>query len=252
MRVLITRPRPEADAFAHALKGRGFTPVVAPMLVTESVPGTPPAAGPVQGLALTSANGARELATRLAVDHPLRTCPVFTVGAATARAAHGAGLGPVTSADGDAGDLAGLIVRQCRPGAGAILYVRAEDTARDLAELLAPHGLSVQPWVVYRTRQANVLPEPARAFLAGDTGGAVVFFSPRTARTFASLALAADLASQCRVHAAVCLSQAVADPLAGLTWRRLVISDRPDRDGILAGLTRLAAHPPAPDGPRQS
>ena len=66
MRVLVTRAEPEASGLAEALRARGHEPVVAPLLRHDTL--TPPTdlearLDVVQAVLLTSANGARALAT---------------------------------------------------------------------------------------------------------------------------------------------------------------------------------------------
>ena len=65
----------------------------------------------------------------------------------------------------------------------------------------------------------------------------VLFFSPRTARTFASLVKSGGLEATCAGLAAFCLSPAVADALAGLAFRHVGVAQRPETDALLALLS---------------
>ena len=77
---------------------------------------------------------------------------------------------------------------------------------------------------------------------------AVLFFSPRTAKTFVTLAHAADIADACRGVRAVCLSPAVANAAQALPWRDVHTAERPERSALLRTLDDLAgAAAPAPD-----
>ncbi|ODS03449.1 hypothetical protein AUC71_09720 [Methyloceanibacter marginalis] len=83
MRVLVTRPEPDARQEADALRARGYEPVLAPLLDIEFLKGVPLDLDGVQAVVITSRNALRALA-----DHPQREAvaalPLFAVGEATA------------------------------------------------------------------------------------------------------------------------------------------------------------------------
>src|SRR4030088_3031309 len=111
MRLLVTRPEPDNARTAAALRAKGHEVVLAPLLHIEAVAGATLGAPPWAAILLTSANGARALAS-----HPQRgellAVPVLAVGRSSADAARAAGFADVTSADGDADDLARLAARR--------------------------------------------------------------------------------------------------------------------------------------------
>ena len=160
MRLLVTRP--DGARTAAELRTRGHQAVVAPLLRIEPIADVD-LGGNWIALVLTSANAVRAIAA-----HPryaaLKNLPVFAVGERSAQAAREIGFADVTSADGDATDLAGLVVE--RVGEGTLLYLAGEDRAGDLAGDLAAHGLDVRMAVVYRAVPAPSLPDQARAALA--------------------------------------------------------------------------------------
>ena len=86
MRLLVTRPEPDATRQAEILAARGHEPIVAPLLLIEPVTDVPLELDGVQGLIVTSRNVFRTLAS-----HPglaaARSLPLFAVGEATASAA---------------------------------------------------------------------------------------------------------------------------------------------------------------------
>src|SRR3954465_6435869 len=115
MKLLVTRPEPDNQRTAAALRAMGHDVMLAPMLRIEAVPGADLGAPPWAAILLTSANGARAVA-----DHPRRSeliaLPVLAVGRSSADAARAAGFADVASADGGADDLARLAAR-CFSGA---------------------------------------------------------------------------------------------------------------------------------------
>jgi len=229
MRILVTRPREDGAALAARLKACGHDVVVAPLLEIRPLRNAVVELEGVQALLLTSANGARALPA----DSALRALPVLAVGARTAAAAREAGFAEVTSAGGDVSDLAALAARRLDPGAGALLHVAAGQVAGDLAGRLGAAGFEVRRAVLYRTVAAEVLPPPAADALRQGID-AVLFYSPRTARTFVKLAIEAGLAPACRGVEALCLSRAVADTAGGLEWRTLRVAAQAEQEALLA------------------
>ncbi|MDM8352398.1 uroporphyrinogen-III synthase, partial [Brevundimonas diminuta] len=91
-RVWVTRAEPGAARTADRLTALGFTPITAPLLTLEPLPGAldaVPAPAAVAALALTSPNGVEAFAPLIS---RFRRHPVFAVGDATAEAARAAGF----------------------------------------------------------------------------------------------------------------------------------------------------------------
>src|SRR3954470_20739844 len=160
MRLLVTRPEPDNARTAAALRAKGHQVVLAPLLHIESIANTDLGAPPWAAILLTSANGARAVA-----GHPrwseLMRLPVLAVGRTSAEAARAAGFADVTSADGDADDLARLAARRFAGSKLPLLYLAGEDRSGELA---VP-GLTVRTVVIYRAARAGEFPPGARAAL---------------------------------------------------------------------------------------
>ena len=115
MRLVVTRPEPDASRTAALLRARGHTVDVAPLLRLELIAEADLGAGPWGGIVITSANALRAIAA-----HPrkaeLLALPLFAVGRRSADAAQAAGFAEVLSADGDATDLARLVAARADRG----------------------------------------------------------------------------------------------------------------------------------------
>src|SRR4051812_9693459 len=89
MRLLVTRPEPDATRTAETLRAHGHEVLVAPLLSTQAVQAE--FGGAYDGVLMTSANAARALAV-----HPraggLTRLRCFTVGKRTAEAARAVGF----------------------------------------------------------------------------------------------------------------------------------------------------------------
>lgn len=257
MKILLTRPRADAEELAKLLEARGHEVLLEPLLEIVAVPGEPVAASDSQAILFTSANGVRALLARNTDDmSALRHLPVYTVGDATGRAAKEAGFAEVVSASGDVKALAALVAARVRPEAGPLLHVAASDVAGDLAGLLGAQGFAVTRAVLYEAKKAEALStETAGALRRGEIPAAL-FFSPRTASAFVALAGAADLAPALGRTTAVCLSAAVADAIDDLpgaaSWRDILIAAEPTQESLLSALDRFVERETRPKAPLSS
>lgn len=237
MRALVTRPREDSQGVAAELAARGLEVMIEPLLDIAAVDGAQVDLGSIQGILATSANGIRALA-RLCPERtaPAWALPVWAVGDASGRVARDLGYARVESAGGDVETLAALVASRCDPAQGALLHVAGTVTAGDLSGRLGAAGFNVQRAVLYRAVTASrVSPDLARA-LRDDTLDMALFFSPRTAATFATLVTEAGLGdSTARIHA-YALSDAVARALAVLPWAALRVAAAPTQAALLAAL----------------
>ncbi|HYD29857.1 MAG TPA: uroporphyrinogen-III synthase [Azospirillaceae bacterium] len=243
-KVLLTRPQDDSESLAATLAARGWEALIEPMLDIVWLDGPIPDSAASQALLFTSANGVRAFARRSAA----RDMPVLTVGRASADAARACGFIDVTSADGDADALARLVCERCDPARGPLLHVAGTVTAGDLSGLLTARGFTVERAVLYEARTAASLSAGAMAALTNDQIAAVLFFSPRTARTFVRLLADAGLAGRTQATVALCLSKAVANaartspdnqPGETYAWRDVQVAEQPDLGALLALLEGL-------------
>ncbi|MGV8838890.1 MAG: uroporphyrinogen-III synthase [Bauldia sp.] len=231
MRLLVTRPQPDASRTAARLRALGHVPLVQPMLSPEylplDIPGVPAA------IAVTSRNGVRALAF-LPGAARWTAVPVFAVGAATADAARQAGFADVRSADGDGAALADLVTAVLDPAAGEIVYAAAEDRRPDLEQLLRARGFSVRLAVAYRMSPATALSPELRAAIAARAVDGVLLYSARTAAVFAGLVAQAGLNDALAAAGIYAISGATADAAAWPDPARLRIAGQPTEEAILS------------------
>ena len=236
MRALITRPREDAGALAKLLGGRGIECVIEPLLTIEPVKDAKIDFTGVQAVLLTSANGARALAAQEAGKSAgaWRHLAVFAVGEATASAAREAGCRRVSSAGGDVGALARLVAERLEPEGGALLHIAGTHVAGDLAGLLAKAGFTVRRAVIYEAREADCISAELISMIEAGGIDVALFFSPRTAKSFVTLAFEAGVSSACEGVTALCLSAAVAREAETIAWNEVRVAAHPDLDGLLA------------------
>ncbi|MFM9865571.1 MAG: uroporphyrinogen-III synthase [Micropepsaceae bacterium] len=233
MRVLVTRPRADAEPFATRLHALGHTTIVEPLIDIVLLDGPALDLTGVQALAFTSANGARAAAHRTRE----RNVPVVAVGPATAAEAKTLGFANVSESSGEG--VEGLnrhIQATLDPAAGPILHVTGTVTAGDLKSTLTAAGFTARTGRLYEARAAESLSGALTAELSANLVDAATFFSPRTATLFATLIEAENLASACRSMTAVALSQAVANALHPLAFREIRAASLPTTEAMLAHL----------------
>ena len=231
MRLLVTRPEPDAAREAELLAARGHDPVLAPLLEIEFIGAALPLAG-AQALVVTSRNTLRALAAHPELGAALKL-PLFAVGDATAGAARDLGFTNVTTGPGTGADLAALIARDARPERGPLVHLAGETLAFDLEAALGERGFATGKAVLYRAVPVRALPAQARDLIAAHRLDGVVLISPRTAGTFAELVAKHGLVTQAKSLVCYCLSEAVAEAVAPLGCE-VRVAARPREEDILA------------------
>lgn len=193
--------------------------MVAPLLAIHPLPQPGPDLRGVAALAFTSRNGVAAFAALT----DARDLPVFTVGDATAEAAHAAGFARVRSAAGAIGDLVRLLVAEA-PTGGVVLAPGALEPAGDLPALLSGR-VEVRALLVY-----EAVPTGAAAPAAFD---AVLIHSPRGGRALAGLGPFAG-------QTAVAISEAAAAPLTAVAGLDIRVAAHPDEAALFEALGKPA------------
>src|ERR1051325_6008836 len=136
MRILVTRPEPDAQRFAAQLSEHGIEAVLAPLMTVELTGAPLPNLDKIQAVVFTSANGVRAYAAR----HGRGDLPVYAVGEATAATARLSGYADAISAGSDAEGLAALLTGRLDPAKGPLFHPTGADQAGDLAATLRARG----------------------------------------------------------------------------------------------------------------
>lgn len=232
--IIVTRPEPDARAFADEARAAGFEPIVSPVM-SIGFGAAPPALDGVAALAFTSANGVRAYAASGAAARP----PAFAVGGLTAKEAERLGFSDLTVAGGDVESLAAVIAAARRGLAGRVLHVAGAERAGDLVGALKVSGIEAGTAILYRAEPVAALSGEAMAALAADPPAeAVALFSPRSAKLFVGLARKAGLEGKLKGVTAACLSEAVAKAAAEAAWRRVVVAGERSGGSLLSTLLR--------------
>ena len=233
MRLLITRPEPDATKLKARLETLDHEATVEPLMSVTFDDADIVDVADVQAIVATSRNGLAGLKAQNA-EKIANALPIFAVGKATAIAARALGFRVIITGAGTVHDLIPQIVSACDPQAGLILYLAGDTVTVDLAGELEPHGFRLDAPVVYRMSPAQNFTDSTFEQLATGEIDGVLLFSPRTADIYV------ELVKKHRVTASVsrmthyCLSPAIARRLAPLGQIRIETADAPNLDAMLA------------------
>lgn len=239
MRVLVARPRDQAEATAQRLGAIGHEPFVAPLLAITPTPDPPPT-GPFDAVVITSANGVPALARLVGGT---RSTPVFAVGERTAALLRQARFTDVREAEGNAASLAALVRRQLAPGV-RLIHVAGRDRKPEPSLSLGRAGFDIEPWVAYEAVAAKTMPQELVEALANDRLDAALHYSARSADCFIRLAAEAGAGGHLSGLAHLCLSAEVAAAFGQRPRERLIVAQRPDEASLFEALA--LCEPPRP------
>jgi len=237
MAVLVTRPHPDNEATAKALRERGFEVMLAPMLRFEPVAWSEGLEADFAAVIVTSANALRAVEAELA---SLRKLPLFAVGEHTAEEASCAGFAEVISAEGDAAKLRERVRKSLKgkKKAKRLLYLAGADLARDLAGDLAADGFEVVTRTTYRMVVLSALSRQTREAFAANEVDAVLHYSQRSARAFLEAARADGVEISALAVPQCCISANVAAILREAGALRVLAAASPDENALFGALER--------------
>jgi uroporphyrinogen-III synthase len=237
MAVLVTRPHPDNEATARALRERGLKVLLAPMLRFEPVAWRDDLDDDFDAVIVTSANALRATEAELGDLHKL---PLFAVGEHTADAARRTGFAEVISADGDAEALRERIHESLKATEepGKLLYLAGAELSGDLAGDLADDGFEVVTRTTYRMVALASLPRETRAAFAANEVEAVLHYSQRSARAFLEAARAEGVEISALAVPHCCISANVAAILREAGALRVLSAETPDENALLGALAR--------------
>jgi uroporphyrinogen-III synthase len=241
MAVLVTRPHPDDETTASALRARGFAVLRAPMLRFEPVAFHDDADARYGAVIVTSANALRGIEPHLTGSRLLKL-PLFAVGEHTASAARRAGFDKVIVANGGVAGLRDCVLASVKAKtlkkAGILLYLAGADLARDLSGELGERGFSVVTQTTYRMIPVSNLPRETCEAFAANGVQAVLHYSRRSARAFLEAVRAAGVEISALAIPQCCISDAVASILRDAGATQVMAAASPDENALFATLDR--------------
>ncbi|HEY6808096.1 MAG TPA: uroporphyrinogen-III synthase [Gemmatimonadales bacterium] len=244
-RIVVTRPRAQADGLVAALRALGAEPVVAPVIAIEPLPdlsrlraalGDPSV---YRWIVFTSRNAVDVVLDHLAewtipAGTLVRTA-VAAVGPATAAALRLHGIEPaLVPARFVAEELLAALARGGGLAGARVLLPQAEDARHVLADGLRAQGAAVDVIPIYRTGAAPGDFGPLAAELAAGRVDAVTFTSASTVRRFVELV--GEAAARAPTFTSVTIGPVTAAAAAAAGLARIESASPFTTDGIIAAL----------------
>jgi uroporphyrinogen-III synthase len=241
MAVLVTRPHPDDEATASALRAKGFEVLLAPMLRFEPVAFPDDEDARYGAVIVTSANAVRGIEPHLEGSRLLKL-PLFAVGEHSAAAARRAGFENVIAANGDAARLRDLVFASVKAKqlkkASPLLYLAGADLSRDLAGELRDHGFNIVTRTTYRMAAMSRLPREVCDAFAANRVGAVLHYSQRSARVFLEAVRAAGVEISALAIPQCCISATVASVVRDAGAMQVMVAASPDENALFEALDR--------------
>jgi uroporphyrinogen-III synthase len=241
MAVLVTRPHPDDEATATALRARGIDVLLAPVLRFEPVAFHHDGEVGYGAVIVTSANAVRGIEPQLK-DSPLLKLPLFAVGEHTASAARRAGFANVIPAKGDASALRDLVLASVKSRelkkSSPLLYLAGADLARDLAGELGERGFTVVTQTTYRMAAMTGLPRDVCDAFAASAVEAVLHYSRRSARAFLEAARLEGVEISALAIPHCCISDNVAAVVRDAGAMQVTVAASPDENALFGALDR--------------
>ena len=229
MRVLVTRPEPEASALAARIAELGHTPVLLPLTRLERI--APEGEGLEEAGAwiLTSARAAPTLS-----GLPQRR--VFAVGKSTAAAAQAAGARDIMTGSGGWRALGAMIIEQGLAAGTLLVHLAGAEVRGGLAELIEGAGLGYRRLIVYRmVPLKHAVADMVEALGEGGID-AVTLLSPRAAHLLADLIKQHGLQDRLADALILCLSPTIAEIAQEMSPAQIRISMTFDAEALLRRL----------------
>ena len=232
-RIVVTRPREQAEELAEGLERLGAEVVIVPLVAIEPVEDERPLAAALRELdsygwvVVTSANGVAAV-QRALPGAAFGAARVAAVGPATARAVQELGVDPSFVPDLYAAE---EIAAGLGPLEGMrVLLLQADIASPSLAEELRDRGAKLDAIVAYRT--VEMTPSPAELAELERGVDAIVLASGSAARSLAALGLSSPL----RETQLVCIGPKTAEAAraAGLTVG--LVAHEASAEGIIHAL----------------
>jgi uroporphyrinogen-III synthase len=241
MRLLVTRPEPEALKLRAALEDMDCEATVEPLLRVSFDDPDEIELSEAEALIATSRNAIRAIKMQPGLLAIARGLPLYAVGRATAIEARNAGFGLIVTGAGTGRDLVPQIISTLDPANGFLVHLAGEKLAYDLAGELEAHGFRVLQPIVYRTEPLAAFSNDTIEQLATGEIDGVILMSPQTAAIYVALIKRHDLVAAARKLVHFCLSPAVAARLKPLGDLSLEVATEPKLEDILALIVETQA-----------
>ena len=232
MRLVITRPREDAERQADQLRALGHEPLIHPLLEILYLPLPTLDFDDVQALIITSRNALRALSQNDGFNDA-KKLPVYCVGEGTAEFARDLGFSTIFVGGGTARELIPTLTDTVDPNGGILLYLTGQNLAYDLEAPLTDAGFQVKRIIAYKALPLGRehIVNFAKSLKRGVDG--VLLMSPRTASAFINFIKIFGLEQETRAIICYCYAETIARPLGEIDGLTIAVSSSPTEDEFL-------------------
>jgi len=234
MKILITRPEPDAAATAERLIGLGYECLSLPATEIVATGNTIPS-GTFTALLATSANAFRMMTN--ADIARLRANPLHCVGEKTAKIARELGFVSIMVAGGSGTKLVSDI-KATYPISARFLYLTGSPRKPTVEDELREAGYQVTSVELYKAQPVSAWPTPMTTSLANID--AALHFSRASVEALLVLAERSGLLSELKRLPHFCLSDDVAHPLREIGCPNVATAAEANERGLLELVARVS------------
>jgi uroporphyrinogen-III synthase len=231
MRLLVTRPEPDASAFSAELSALDHEPILQPLIEFHRLEFDARPLRAAGALVVTSGNALRALQQEVS-SRDILDVPLFCVGTETAKRARSIGFRSLAAVADTAEELTAKIISS-KERRAPLVHVTGEHQAFDLVGALSREGLSIHTLRVYAMKARDAFESRlVDGIKNGELDGAVLM-SARTAEIFVSLCQGHNLLTSAKTLCYFCMAENAAAKLAPLEPNVVHIAAKPNRKALL-------------------
>jgi len=137
----------------NILKNNLYNIITFPILKAETIYSKPINLNKSQAVLTTSSN-AIKIFSQLSKK---RNIPLYTVGSTSKKVAEKLGYKNVIDCQGDSVKMFNVVLKSCNKNNGDLTYIGAKSISFDIPKMLLDVGYKVKRYIVYKTREVNVI-----------------------------------------------------------------------------------------------
>ena len=237
MKILITRPEPDASDLALKLVSRGYQVLTAPIVDIVQYKDTLINLERISAVITSSKNGIRALAN---ASNDRSTC-LYVVGKGSKEEAERIGYKNINVGPGDAKGLCDLVCKQLSPSDDDLLCASGMHQSFDMHKYLISKNFSITKVVLYEVKAKKNFPIKIIRAMKNKEIDALLFYSPRVAELFVKFLKEKNLVKQACNFDVICISKKVAKKIENIGWQRVLIAESPDQSSIFSLLDSVAS-----------
>ncbi len=227
--VLLTRQFEDCSELIIRLKQLGHMVSHLPLLTIEKISYDQKAIQDCKNIIFTSANAIKFL-DKKKINKNIKC---FCVGLATEKKAKNVGFINVISAEGNVRNLKELILQNCNPSDGNIVYVSGEIISSDLDQQLIKEGYSVKRVINYKTHHNLNFNEKFVKDLKNNIPDIVYIYSYNSALSFLNFIKSERIESLWMDTNLMCMGEKTSSILNEIKWRKIFLFNPGEEEFLL-------------------